>query len=73
MNNFNKVIIITTYTFSAFYLFGISVKLHNDRLIKYPNLKFHPIDCLNLSIMALSGFAVIKLIMKNIEMLENLD
>lgn len=72
MNTAGKLIILTSYTFSAYFLFGTSVKLYNDRLLKYPNLSFHVTDLFNLSIMMLSGFSVIKLTMKSIDMIEKL-
>ena len=73
MNNLGKVIILLiAYPFSAYFLVRRSVKLYNDRLLKYPNLPFHVIDALNLSIMILSGFSVIKLTLISINMLEKI-
>ncbi len=72
MNNINQVIILTSYTLSSYCLFGTSIMLYNQRLLKYPNNLFDIADFLNLSIMVVTGFSVIKLTMKSIEMLENL-
>lgn len=69
MNTSDKLIIFASSTFSIYFLFGTSLKLYNDRLLKYPNLPFHVVDVLNLSIILLSGFFVIKLTMKSIDML----
>lgn len=73
MNNTQKVILFTSYTLSAYFLFGTSVKMYSDRLIKFPNKLFHPTDLLNLPIMLISGFSVIKLTLKSIELLEKLE
>ncbi len=70
MNRLQKVMLLTSYTLSAYFLFGISVKLYNDRLLKFPNKLFHPTDLLNLPIMVISGFSIIKLTLKCFEILE---
>ncbi len=72
MNSVQKVILLTSYTISAYLLFGTSVKLHSERLLKFPNKLFHPTDLINLPIMIISGFTVIKLTLKSIEILEKL-
>ena len=72
MNNIGQVIILTSYTLSSYYLFGTSVILYNQRLLKYPNKLFDITDFLNLSIITVTGFSVIKLTMKSIEMFEKI-
>ena len=72
MNYVSNIIILTSYTLSAYFLFGMSVRLHSERLLKFPNKLFHPTDLLNLPIMALSGYSVIRFTMKSIEILEKI-
>ena len=72
MNTVSKLIILTSYTFGAYFLFGTSIELYSDRLLKYPNLSFHVTDVLNLSIMVLFGLSVEKMTIKTIDMLEKI-
>ena len=71
MNSIAKVIILSSCTLGSYYLFGTIVKLQNERSIKYHNKLFNMTDYLNLSLMVLSGFSIITLTIKTIDMLEN--
>jgi hypothetical protein len=65
-------IILTSFTFGSVFLYGTALKLHNDRLIKFPNTKFHSCDLLNLSLMTLSGISIFTLYYKAKQILDKL-
>ena len=71
MNSVAKVIMLSSCTIGSCYLFGTIIKLQNERSIKYNNKLFNMTDYLNLSLMVLSGFSIITLTIKTIDMLEN--
>ena len=71
MTNISNIILLTSCTLSSYYLFATSIKLHNDRFIKYPNKPLIWIDYMNLSIMVITGLSIINLTKKSFELLEN--
>lgn len=60
MDKLYKIIILTSFTFGSLYLFGISLKQYNNRLIKH-NQKNNlvNIDILNLSLMVITSISII--------------